>query len=101
MTINNLYVHYDDDGTPRHFINDEEVSKDVWTQQHPHMKRGKPDGRDRGSDSGNVGEQRVSGVDKVESIRASRDKRTKARKTKRAGSSSHAVGQQQQRPKQT
>jgi hypothetical protein len=55
MTINNLYVHYDDDGGAHHFINDEEVPKDVWTQQHPHLKRGQDSGRNRSEDGGSVG----------------------------------------------
>lgn len=44
MTINNLYVTYDEDGTKHFHINDEEVSEDVWMLRHPNMKGDKENG---------------------------------------------------------
>lgn len=105
MAINNLYVTYDEAGTKHFHINDEEVTEDVWTQQHPHLKRGKDSGgiSTPTADSGNVavGDNGVSADEQAESIRQGiRDERAKA-KAQRAGSPSDSVGQRQERPEQT
>lgn len=97
MTINNLYVHYDDDGTAHHLINDREVSKDEWVQQHPHMRKGNDNGRNGSQDVGNVGDgaERVPADVEAEVLREGiRGQRAKAKaaEAKRARSSGDELG---------
>jgi hypothetical protein len=58
-----LYITQDKDGTRHFWRGDDEVTEDQWMQQHPHMK-GKVNGRDGSSDSGNLGiDGECSGAD--------------------------------------
>jgi hypothetical protein len=50
MTINNLYVTYDDGGNAHYFINDSEVPIDEWTQHHPQLRRDTSNVRNAGRD---------------------------------------------------
>jgi len=36
--VNILKTYYDDDGNPVHYVNDEEVPKDVWERMHPFIQ---------------------------------------------------------------
>lgn len=110
MSINNLYVTYDDEGTQHFHINDEEVTREVWMLRHPNMKEGKPNGGNRNSAGvGRVGDGSVSadGSDAKERQRQGvRDHRAKLRAEaaqaeaegdqeaggERAGSGEDAVG---------
>lgn len=89
MTINNLFVTYDDNGDKHFHINDEEVSEDVWTQQHPHLKRGNGSGGNQNSGLVGVGGEQVGATaddHAEEQVRQGiRDERAKAKLAGRAG----------------
>lgn len=53
MTVNNLYVTYDEDGTSHFHVNDEEVTEQEWKLRHPNFKEGNANGGNR--NSGRVG----------------------------------------------
>lgn len=79
MTIDNLYVTYDDDGNPCYFVNDEEVTESVWAQRHPNFKGGNDNGGNQdGRGFGRSGEA-GGGVDAKErqrqALRAYRQQR--------------------------
>lgn len=103
MGINNLYVTYDEAGDKHFHINDEEVTEDEWTQQHPHLKKGNDSGRNGSSDSGNVavgdGSVVAEGNPESQVRQGIRDERDKA-KAQRSGSPGDDVGQRQERPEQ-
>lgn len=69
--MNLLEVRYDDDGNRHYWRDGEEISESEWMQQHPHMRKGKSSGRDRGSDSGDVGDgdERLSASQQAEEQR--------------------------------
>lgn len=83
MTINNLYVTYDDESTAHFFVNDEEVTREAWVLRHPMMKEDSANGRNlNGGSGGRVGDGSVSadGPDAKERQRQGvRDHRAKVR----------------------
>lgn len=97
MTINNLYVKYDDDGNPVYLVNDEVVSLEVFQEHHPHMKKGQVNGGNiaGNSDRRSVGRGDAAGADDAakeqarEGIRNARQ----AAKARSAGQGPDGVGQ--------
>jgi hypothetical protein len=63
-----LYITADEDGTQHFWRGDNEVSKDVWLQQHPHLRRGQDSGRNQGGGNGGNGAEQVGAT--VESANA-------------------------------
>lgn len=95
-----LYVTSDEDGTRHFWRGDDEITEDVWIQQHPHLRRGKDSGGNQDSGLGPVGDNGVEPGSEAESIRQGiRDERAKAKAG--AGQASNRVGQPGQRPQQT
>lgn len=79
-----LYITSDKDGTQHFWRGDDEVSKDVWLQQHPYLRRGQDSGRNQvGGNGGNGAEQvgaTVESADAKEQVRQGiRDARAKAK----------------------
>lgn len=93
MTVNNLYVSYDADGVAHHYVNDDEVPKDVWLQQHPHLRKGKFSGGNSDSGRGGTGDDASSADDEAkEQVRQGIREQRQQAKAERARGSGYELG---------
>lgn len=97
--MNLLEVRYEEDGTRRFYRDGEEVSEDVWRQQHPHLREGKDSGRARITDGDNGDAGQVSAErSEAQSSQGRQRAKDRAAQAERARRSDHELGQSRARP---